>query len=135
VHRAALVTKSEKPNARRIDYMLSVLQKHSPQEIATFYNLATDDERLVMEAASASVGRISMKTDRGLEWQPLLDPDTVNDSITARVTATNPEGAVRLQELTEIRAMHVTVAGHALHEIQNAVPGVMPEPELTIQTR
>ena len=41
----------------------------------------------------------------------------------------------RLQELTEIRAMHVSVAGHALHEIQNAVPGVMPEPELTIQTR
>ena len=41
----------------------------------------------------------------------------------------------KLQELTEIRAMHVTVAGHALHEFQSAVPSVLSEPELTIHTR
>ena len=38
-------------------------------------------------------------------------------------------------EADEIRAMHVTVAGHALHEIQSAVPSVVSEPELRIHTR
>ena len=39
-----------------------------------------------------------MKTARGLEWQPLLDSETVNDSIVARATTMNPEGALKLQE-------------------------------------
>ena len=88
-----------------------------------------------MEAAAASVGRIPMKTERGLEWTPLLDPETVHESIVARATATNPDGAKKLAELQEIRAMHVTVAGHALREIEEAAPGVRPKPELTIHTR
>jgi hypothetical protein len=120
-HRAALFPQSaEKPEARRIDFMLSHLRDRTPQEIAIFYNSATDEERLVMEAAAASVGRVPMKVGNGLQWQPLLDADTVNESVIARATAKNPAGAMKLQELSEIRSMHVTVVSHAIAEI-NAV--------------
>jgi hypothetical protein len=122
VHRAALLPAStEKPDARRIDFLLSHLRDRTPQEIATFYNSATDEERLVMEAAAASVGRIPMKSANGLVWTSLLDPETVNGSIIARATAKNPAGAKKLEELTEIRAMHVTVAGIATAEVRAAL--------------
>lgn len=122
VHRTALLPPStEKPDPRAIDFLLSHLKDRTPQEIATFYNSATDGERLLMEHAAASVGRIPRKSEHGLEWQPLLNPETVNDSIIARAVAKNPQGAQKLQELTEIRAMHVTVAGHATQEVRNAM--------------
>ena len=122
VHRAALLPAStEKPDARRIDFLLSHLRDRTPQEIATFYSSATDEERLVMEAAAASVGRIPMKSANGLEWQPLLQPETVNESVIARAMAKNPAGAKKLEELNEIRAMHVTVAGIATAEVRAAL--------------
>ena len=123
IHRAALLPTTEKPEPRKLDYMLSQLQKHTPLEIATFYNSVTDEERLMMEAASASVGRIPVKGREGPQWQPLLNPETVNESIIARSTAKNPTGAQKLNELTEIRAMHVTVAGHAAAEVKEALSG------------
>jgi hypothetical protein len=121
-HRSALLPQSpEKPDARRIDFMLSHLRDRTPQEIAIFYNSATDEERLVMEAAAASVGRVPMKVGNGLEWQPLLNAETVNESVIARATAKNPAGAMKLQELSEIRSMHVTVASHAIAEIKDVM--------------
>jgi hypothetical protein len=121
-HRAALVPPAtEKPDARRIDFLLSHLRDRSPMEIATFYNSATDEERLVMEAAAASVGRVPLKSAKGLEWQPLLDPESVNESIVARATARNPQGARKLAELAEIRALQVGVAGVAASEIREAL--------------
>jgi hypothetical protein len=121
VHRAALLPTGDKPDARKVDFMLGLLQKHTPQEIAVFYGSATDEERLVMEAAAHSVGRVPIKTASGLEWAPLLNPETVSESIIARATATNPQGAKKLQELTEIRSMHVSVAGIAAAEIKEAL--------------
>src|SRR5207253_190600 len=112
-HRTALAPQMEKPDPRKVEYMLSQLQRHTPQEIATFYNAATDEERLVMEAASASVGRIPVKSGNGLTWEPLIAPDVVHDSVLARATAKNPTGVAKYNELSEIRAMHVTVAQHA----------------------
>ena len=98
----------------------------SPTEIATFYDSATDDERRLMEAAAASVGRVPMKTDNGLQWRPLLDPETVTASIAARAAVRDPEGATRLEELAEIRAMHVTVAAVAAAEVRKAVGDTAP---------
>jgi hypothetical protein len=56
---------TEKPDSRKIDFLLSHLRDGTPLEIATFYNSATDDERLLMEEASRSVGRVPMKTPSG----------------------------------------------------------------------
>jgi hypothetical protein len=123
VHRTALMPTGEKTDERRVDFMLGLLQKHTPDEIAVFYNSATDDERVVMEKAAASVGRIPTKTAHGLEWKPLLDPETVHESVMARAMARNPQGAQKLKELTEIRAMHVTVAGHAVAQVQQVLAG------------
>jgi hypothetical protein len=50
-----------------------------------------------------------------------LNPETVNEGIIARATAKNPTAAQKLNELTEIRAMHVTVAGHAAAEVKEAL--------------
>ncbi len=121
VHRAALLPTGPIPEAGAVTFMLGVLQRHTPQEIAIFYSSATDAERLVMEAAAASVGRVPMKTANGLEGTPLLDPERVNDSVIARATAKNPAGAKKLEELTELRAMHVTVAGLAIAEVREGV--------------
>ena len=121
-HGAALAPPTtEKPSDRRVDFLLSHLRDKTPQEIATFYGSASDEERLVMEAAAASVGRVPLKGPNGLEWQPLLDPETVNESIVARATARNPEGAKKLAELAEIRALQVGVAGVAMSEIREAL--------------
>jgi hypothetical protein len=67
-----------------------------------------------------------LKSANGLEWKPLLNPESVNESVIARATAKNPAGARKLQELTEIRAMHVTVAGHAAAEVREVLEGVYP---------
>ena len=120
-HRAALlVPATERPDARRIDFLLSHLRAMAPAEIATFYDAATEDERRLMEAAAESVGRVPMKTENGMVWRPLLDPETVNASIAGRAAARDPDGAARLEELAELRAMHVTVASIAAAEVRKA---------------
>ena len=60
----------------------------------------------------------------GMEWKPLLDPETVNESVMARAAEKNPAAVQRLNELREIRAMHVTVAGHAVAEVKEALSGL-----------
>ncbi len=61
---------------------------------------------------------LPMKSPNGLAWRTLLDPEMVNDAIMARAEATNPAAAEHVRELTEIRAMQVTIAGVALAEIE-----------------
>jgi hypothetical protein len=97
--------------------MASQLQKFTPHEIAVFYNTATDPERRVMEAASASVGRLPMKTSNGLELKPMLEPDMVASAILERAEMTNPTAAQKVRELSEVRAMQVTITGVALSEL------------------
>jgi superfamily I DNA/RNA helicase len=115
--RAALLSDASTPDLKHVELMASHLQKYAPQELAVFYNSATEPERRAMEAASAAVGRVPMKTANGLEWKTLLEPEMVNDAIMARAEATNPTAAQKVRELTEIRAMQVTITGVALAEI------------------
>jgi hypothetical protein len=120
-HRSALLPTGEKPDARKVDFTLGLLQKYTPHEIAVFYNSASDAERLVMEAASTVAGRMPMKTPGGLVWQSLLDPEMVNEAVIARATAQNPEAATKLRELDEVRAMQVSVAGIAASDVKAAL--------------
>jgi hypothetical protein len=94
-HRMALLPAStEKIEARRIDFLLSHLRDRTPQEISVFYNSATDNEKLVLEEAARSVGRIpTKKPDGSLAWAPVLPAETINGSIIARATAKNPQEA------------------------------------------
>jgi hypothetical protein len=104
-HRAALIPASaQKPTDRQIEFLLSHLRGRTETEIGVFYNSATDEEKLVLEEAARSVGRIPTKrADGSLAWTPLLAPETINESIIARATARNPQGAQKLQELEEMR--------------------------------
>ena len=52
-----------------------------------------------------------------------IPADTINESIIARASAKNPQGATKLQELEEIRAMHVTVAGIAEATVREVLEG------------
>jgi hypothetical protein len=115
--RAALIGTADRPDAKRVDTMAANMLKHTPTDIAVFYNSATDAERREMEAASASVGRVPLKTDDGLKWQTLLDSATVTEAQLARAEQTNPAAAQRVRELSEIRDMQVTLTGVALSEI------------------
>src|SRR5260370_33194278 len=54
--RAALQPKAAKPSDSAVDFMARQLRQFTALERATFYNSATDDERLVMEAASVAIG-------------------------------------------------------------------------------
>jgi hypothetical protein len=116
--RTALFLDRAMPDAKHVDLMATHLLKHTPSDIAVFYNSATEPERRAMEAASASVGRVPMKTGNGLEWKTLLEPEMVNGAIMARAEATNPAAAEQVRELNEIKAMQVTIAGVALAEIE-----------------
>ena len=73
--RAASVPTGDKPDPERVELMASRLLQFTPDETRVFYtsSATTDDERLVMEAASALVGRLPMKTGIGQEMRPLLD--------------------------------------------------------------
>ena len=123
--RAALTPKGDKPDQRRVELMASRLIQFTQEENGVFYNSATDEERQVMEAASSILGRIPVKAaDGGLELRPVLDPERVNESVMARAAAKNPQAVAKLNELAEIRAMHVTVAGHAVAEVREALGGV-----------
>jgi hypothetical protein len=119
--RASLLPATDRPDPRRVDLMSSQLLKFAPNEIAVLYNSASEDERRVMEAASAATGRVPVKIGSGLEWRNLLDPDVVAAGIMATADATNPAGAAKVRELTEIRAMQVTIAGVAASEIRDAL--------------
>lgn len=115
--RAALLPAGERPDQRSVDFMLAVMQRHTSQELSVFYGSASDQERRIMETASASVGRVPTKTASGLVWQPLLNPESVQESIMARAQAEKPAAVDRLRELQEIRAATATLAQHALVEI------------------
>ncbi len=115
--RAALMANVERPDAKRVDLMASHLLKHAPSDIAVFYNSASEIERREMEAASASIGRVPLKTEAGRKLTTLLDPDMVAEAILARAEATNPSAAQRVRELSEIKAMQTTITGVALSEV------------------
>jgi hypothetical protein len=53
----------------------------------------------------------------------LLDPKTVDEAVIGRATAQNPEAAMKLQQLSEIRAMQVSVAGIAAADVRAALNG------------
>jgi hypothetical protein len=122
-HRAALIpARAEKPSDRQIDFLLSHLKGRTETEIGVYYNSGTDEEKQLMEEAARSVGRIPTKRpDGSLAWAPLLAPETINNSIVARATAHNPQGAQKLQELEEIRATHVSVATLAAAEVKEVL--------------
>jgi hypothetical protein len=115
--RAALIPQADVPDQHRVSLMASELLKFTPQDRAILYNQATEDERRVMEAASAATGRVPFKSANGLELKPLLDPKTVDESILARAATANPTAAQKVQELMEIRQLTDSVAGVALAEI------------------
>jgi Zn-dependent peptidase ImmA (M78 family) len=46
-------------------------------------------------------------------WAPLLPAEPINESIIARASAQNPQGAKKLQELEEIPSLHASVVGIA----------------------
>jgi hypothetical protein len=80
---------------------------------------ACDDEKLVLEEGSRSVGRIRTKrTDGPLAWMPLLPSETINQSILDRATAKNPQGAQKPRELDEIVSMHESAANLAAAEVR-----------------
>jgi len=123
--RAALVPTGNKPDPRRVELIASRLIQFTQEENSVFYNSATDEERQVMEAASSMLGRIPAKAaDGGLELRPVLDPERVNESVMARAAERNPQAVARLNELAEIRAMHVTIANHAVAEVREALSGL-----------
>jgi hypothetical protein len=124
-HRSALLSgNTQKTDERRIDFLLSRLRDRSPQEIAVFYNSANDDERLALEEAAQSVGRVPTKgADGSLVWTPLLPAETINESIIARASAKNPQGAKKLQELEEIRATHASFASIAAATVRETLEG------------
>jgi hypothetical protein len=120
--RTALLPAMERPDLRRVDFLLSHFRDRTPEEIGVFYNAASPEEKIAMEEAARTVGRIPRKlADGGLEWQPLLHPDTINDSIMARARENNPAAVTKFEEVTELRQMTVTVAGVALSEIREAL--------------
>jgi hypothetical protein len=47
-------------------------------------------------------------TGLALVWAPLLPAEAINESIIARASAKNPQGAKKLQELDEIRSLHAS---------------------------
>jgi len=105
--RASTISSAQRQTA------IVTLRDRSPQKIAVFYNSATD-ERVVLEEAARSVGRIATKaTDGSLAWAPLLPPETLNESVIARASAKNPAGAKTLQELEQIRELHAGLASIA----------------------
>ena len=119
--RAALIPQTPRPDPRRVELMSSLLLKHTPQDINVLYGSASEDERRVMEAASAFVGRVPLKSANGLEWKPLLDPDMVNEGILARAAEANPAAAAKVRELEEIRGLHVTFTSNVIAEIREAL--------------
>jgi hypothetical protein len=111
-----------KHDAARVAAMADYLRRYTPLEVAIFYGSASGEEKLVMEAAAVSVGRVPVKSAGGLTWQPLLDPAVVQQSTQARITANNPIGAQKLAELQELRDLTVTIMHHAIAEL-DAVDG------------
>ncbi|MGE0361465.1 MAG: hypothetical protein AB7H93_12140 [Vicinamibacterales bacterium] len=117
--RAALAPSTPAPDPRKVDHLLAVLRTLSPREVAVVYGSATDDERQLMEAANALVGRQPTKTpEGGTIWAPLLDPDIVAETVLARAETAQPEAASRMRELAGVREMTATVASVALAEVK-----------------
>lgn len=117
--RAALAPSAKAPDPRRVDHLLAVLRTLTPLEVSVAYGSASEDERIVMEAAAALVGRAPTKTrDGGTVWTPLLEPDVIAEAVMERAVAAHPEAVDRMRELAEVRAMTATVAGNALADLR-----------------
>ncbi len=117
--RTALAPAAKPADPKKVDHLLSVLRTMTPDEVAICYGSASDDEKLLMEAASSLIGRVPTKTrEKGIVWTPLLDPDAVTATAMARAEAAQPAAAERLRELAEVRAMTASVANCALADLK-----------------
>ena len=85
--------------------------------MATLYNAAPDDVRLVMEATSTAIGPVPFKSANGLEWKTMLSPESVREAVVARAQAKNSAAAAKLRVLEEIREMTNRAATIAIAEI------------------
>jgi hypothetical protein len=119
--RKALAPTPVKLEPARLDALSRHLEKYKPEEVRVFYNSAPDHVRAEMEAVSFALGSIPTRTDRGLEWLPLLDSDAVNEAVMSRAEAKNPQGAAKLRELDEVRGITQTAANIALADIKEAL--------------
>jgi hypothetical protein len=95
--RSALIPAStQKPSDRQIDFLLSQLKGRTDVEIGVFYNSASDEEKLVLEEAARSVGRIPTKrADGSLAWMPLLSAETMHHRQSDREKSSGRPAAAR----------------------------------------
>jgi hypothetical protein len=119
--RRAAMPALPQPDPAKVNAMLSKLQSFTPEERAVLYNSATTEEQQLMRSAHAIAGRMPMKSANGLEWTHLLDPAMVAESEDARLAAAHPDLFQRMQELSELRDMHRTVANQASADVREAL--------------
>jgi hypothetical protein len=107
---------SVQPTEFAIQFMAAILAKHDPLENEVLYSDATEGERVTMELASESLGRLPRR--RGptgdLVWEPVLSPERIAAARVARQAEKNPSAVSALADARRIRNVYVAMSSAAV---------------------
>lgn len=111
-----------KPTELQVGNMVQRLRDFDPLEVEILYSDATDEERLVIEAASDAIGRQPVKRGDRISWEPIISVERVAPVKEARIERSNPEAVLALHDLGRIRTTYDILAGSAKQLLTDAVP-------------
>ena len=95
--------------------MAEKLSALDPLECEVLYSDATEQERLVIEAAVESLGRVSRRRgpDGALVWEHILSPERIAKAKSARMNRADPSASAALEDLNRIRNAYSSMASAA----------------------
>jgi hypothetical protein len=103
------------PTEFAIKFMGEKLSPLDPFECEVLYSDATEQERLVIEAAAESLGRVPRRRgpDGALVWEHILSPERIAKAQAARMDRADPSASASLDDLNRIRNAYSSMASAA----------------------
>ena len=107
---------SVQPTEFAIQFMAAILAKHDPLENEVLYSDATEGERVTMELASETLGRMPRRRGPSgeLAWEHALSPDRIATARAARQAEKNPTAVAALADARRIRNVYSAMASAAV---------------------
>jgi hypothetical protein len=103
------------PTALAVTFMAERLGTLDPLEVDVLYSDATDQERLLIEVATESVGRVPRRRPDGtVVWEHILSPERIAQGRAARLERVDPAASASLRDLARIRRTYEAMAGAAV---------------------
>lgn len=95
-----------------------------PLAVRSLYASASPEEQRAIEVVAEQVGRQPIRRNGTLEWEPLLDPDVVTETMLARADRFDDRAAAALRDLIRSRNAYASLAASARQLVEASIGSV-----------